>query len=164
MNKKIILAIVAGLILGVVGVYIKAKSWIKDFKFGIASGVKLTKISLTRIDVYLPLWFYNPAPINAVISNLDLKIYFDGYFISSIKNPKNMVLASKRNSTYPLEISLSTGQILTYLGDRGNIINDPDWLKQVEVTIIGSATFDLGIAKMNNFPIKVVDSLKSYVG
>jgi hypothetical protein len=164
MSKKILYGILGALVLSVVLFYLKAKSWIKQFKFGIASGVRITKISLTKIDVYLPLWFYNPAPIDAVISDLDLKIFFDGYYISSIKSPKHIALVSKRNSTYPIDISLSIGQALEYLGDRGEIINDPDWLKQVEITIIGSVTFEIGLIKMKKFPIKIVDSLKSYVG
>ena len=164
MTKKIIYIILASIALGVVMFIFKLKSWIKNIKFGVAEGVRLQKIGLTEINVYLPLWFYNPSPIQAVISDLNLKIFFDGYYISSVKSPKSYLLAPKQNSTYPLDISLSTGQILTYIGDRGYIINDPEWLKKVEITIIGSVTFDLGIVKMKNYPIKIEDNLKSYVG
>ncbi len=164
MTKKIIYIVIASIALGVVMFMFKLKNWIKNIKFGLAQGVHLQKIGLTEIKVYLPLWFYNPSPIEAVISDLNLKIFFDGYYISSVKSPKNYMLASRVNSTYPLEITLSTGQILNYIADRGYVINDPDWLEKVEITIIGSVTFDLGIIKMRNFPIKIEDNLKSYLG
>jgi len=166
MNKKILYGLLAGIVLTIVLLTIKFKSWKKEFKFGIASGVRFTKIGLTNIQIHLPLWFYNPSPIQAVISNLDLKIFFNGTYISSIKSPANYLLASKRNSTYPLDISLSTGQILNWIAEHGYMIevDNTDWLKKVDIVIIGNVTLDLGLVKMKNIPIKIEDNLKTYVG
>ena len=164
MKKGIIFSIIGIFIVGFIALFVKAKQWVKEIKYGVASGVKLQKISPTSIQVYLPVYFYNPTPLSFILSNLDLKVYFNGYYVSSITAPANYKIVKKKYSTYPLTLDVEPEFLLKLLQDNGSVINDPDWTSKVNVKVIGSAKIDLGLIKINDFPINFEEPLKSYVG
>ena len=159
-----IYSIVGVLILSVVLLVLKIKSLAKNIKIGITNGVAITKIGVKVIQIRLPIWFYNPFPNNIIVSDLDLKIYFEDYYVSTVKSPNNYKLESTKNSIYPILIDIEPRHLLKMLSDKGYMIDDPDWLNKVNVKIIGDVTADLGLMRLNNFPISLEDSLKSYVG
>ena len=164
MTKKIIFGFLGALVLAAIILAIRAKTWINQVKYGVATGVKPLKIGFNIIKVYMPIYFYNPTPFTIVASNLDVKILFDSHYVSRIKSPSNYKLISKQNSTYPLTVNVDPKEVINLLAERGEIINDPDWLKKVKVTVIGTVTLDVGLFKLNKFPIEFTDSLKYYVG
>jgi len=165
MGKKIIyILIVAALISGVV-VWYKAKGWAEQIDSGmIPEDIKLSRITTNTVDISIPIWFYNPTPVNLVVSDLDLKIYFDGYFISSVKTPQSYMLKSNQRSTYPLGVQIGIGPVLEYLSNKGYVINDPNWMKKVKITIIGNGTIDVGLLKFKKFPVNFESSLKYWLG
>jgi hypothetical protein len=162
MKKRtlIILAVIVGII---VTIYLSFRSWIQKVQYGVDKGVKLKKISVRNIIVYLPIYFYNPSSLNIVVSNLDLKVFMDNYFVTNITSRGNYELRSKQYSTYPIDINIAPGDLLKILSEKGQVIDDPDWLKDVNVNVQGTATFDLGFIRIPNVPINFSDSLKYYV-
>ena len=162
MNKKalLIVAVIVGII---VTIYLSFRSWLKKVEYGVANGVRLKKISARNIIVYLPIYFYNPSTLNIIVSNLNLKVFMDNYFVTNITSSGNYQLRSKEYSTYPIDINIAPGDLLKILSEKGQVINDPDWLKSVNVNVQGTATFDLGFIRIPNVPINFSDSLKYYV-
>jgi len=162
-SKIVLFSTIGALILLAVIGYMKAKKWISQINYGIASGVKVSKITLQNVSVYVPIWFYNPTPFSFVVSDLDLKIYFNNQYVSSIISPSNYRLNSKVNSTYPLTINVKYADIIKLLAEQGTIINDPDWLSKIQVRIVGTVKIDTGILSLKQ-NINITDSLKYYVG
>lgn len=148
----------------IVGLIVKAKQWFKELKYGIAPGFQLLQVGVREVRVLVPVYIYNPTPFNAIISDMNLRIYFDEYYISTVQVKGNYALRPKEYSTYPLEFKVSTGQVLKYLAERGEVINDPKWTKKVRVSVDGTVTADIGIIKLYNQRVQFNDSLKSYVG
>ena len=163
MKKTWIFIILGVLIATVIGVFLKAKSWGKSVVYGVANGVTIKNISFSGMNILLPIWIYNPAPINIILSNLDLKIYFNDYYVSKIQSPSNYQIKKKQNSTYPLMVNIDAKSTLKLLAEQGQIINEKDWLEMVNVKVIGTVTMDLGLVTITNFKINVEDSLKTYV-
>jgi len=164
-TSKIVLVSLLGIaVASLIGFYVKAKSYVKEVKYGINIGVKILKIGLKDVQILLPIWIYNPSPINIIVSNLDLRIYLDGYYVSTIKSPSSYQLTSEQKSTYPMTISIKTADVLNLLADKGEIINDPEWLSKVFIKVEGTVTLDLGIVRLNKKKIFIEDSLKKYVG
>jgi len=157
--------IIVGSIIGlVVGAFFKVKNWISKIDYGVADGVSLEKVTAQGITVLLPIWIYNPSPFNLVFSNLDLKIYFNGFYVSNIKSPKTYMIASKRNSTYPLYVNIDPKATISLLAQQGQIINEKDWLEKVTVKVEGTVTAEIGVIRVNKLKIDLTDSLKYYVG
>jgi LEA14-like dessication related protein len=163
MKKSWLFIILGVLVATVISLYFKVKTWGKNVTYGIADGVKLNNISVKGISVFLPIWIYNPTPMNIVISNLDLKVYFNGYYVSNIQSRSNYQLLNKRNSTYPLLINVDPASTLKLLAEQGQIINEKDWLDQINVRVEGSVKMDFGLISINNLKINLEDSLKTYV-
>lgn len=163
-TKIVLVALLGMAVATTVGLYFRSKSYLKEIKYGISTGVKLLRIGLKDIQILLPIWLYNPTPINIVVSNLDLRIYMNGYYVSTITSPKSYQLTSGQKSTYPLIISIKTGDVLNLLENEGQIINDQDWLSKVIIRVEGTVTVDLGLFRLNRKKIFIEDSLKKYVG
>jgi LEA14-like dessication related protein len=160
MKKGWIIAIIGFVIVALVAVIVQAKIWIKKVRYGVAPGFKLLRIGVQEIRVLFPIYIYNPTPFKVIASDLNLNIYFDDFFLATVQTPGNYALNPKSNSTYPLEFSVGTGNLLNYLSVRGYQINDPDWMEKVIVTVDGTISADIGIIKLNNQRIHFTDSLK----
>jgi LEA14-like dessication related protein len=161
--KIALFSIIGVLILSVVIGYIKAKKWISEIRYGLANGVRITQFTVQNVSILLPIWFYNPSPFSLVVSDLDLRIYLNNEFVSTIKSPSNYRLNSKVNSTYPITINVKYRDIINLLAKHGAVIDDPDWLKKVNVRVVGDVKLDVGLFSMRR-KINIEDSLKSYVG
>jgi LEA14-like dessication related protein len=157
------LLIVLGLVVAfIVWMLVKSKQWANEVKYGVADGWKLLKIGVTEVTVLIPIYIYNPTPFNAIVSDLDLQIYFDGFYLATVRTPGNYALKPKQNSTYPLTFTVSNGQMLKYLGERGYVINDPNWMKNVKVTVVGTVSADVGILKLSKKRVELNQTLKDY--
>jgi LEA14-like dessication related protein len=164
MKKTWLFTILAVVVATAVGIYLKVRSWAKQIDYGVADGVQLEQLSYEGIKVLLPIWIYNPAPFDVVFSNLNLRIYFNDYYVSTIHSKKNYKIASKQNSTYPIMVTLDPKATLHLLAEQGQIIDEKNWLEKVTVRVEGSVDMDFGLLRINNYDIELVDSLKSYVG
>jgi LEA14-like dessication related protein len=157
-------AIAIGVVIfSVVALYIRVRTWASQIEYGITSGVKLIAISTKNIVVRIPLYFYNPTPIEFVVSNLNIAVYFNDYFISQIVSDKNYAIRPKENSTYPVDINVPPNYVLKFLSEQGILINDQDWLDKVNVKLIGKITVSVGPFTIRNIPFNVEDSLRNYI-
>jgi len=160
--KKVWFIVIGLVVAFIVWVVVKSKKWAKEVKYGVADGYQLLKIGVSEVKVLLPVYIYNPTPFNAIVSDLDLQIYFDGYFLANVRTPGNYAIKPKSYSTYPLTFSVSTGHLLKYLGERGHVINDPNWLSKVKVSIVGTVSADVGVLRLRNQEVQLNQSLKDY--
>lgn len=164
MKKGWIYAIVGVLVVGIVTTIIKINQWSKQIKYGIAEGVEILGFSGSNISVLVPMWIYNPTPFSMVASNLNLKVYFNGYPVSTIKSQSNYKIKSKDYSTYPLNVNVIPQDVLKLIAEQGTIIDEPNWLKKVDVRLLGTVTLDIGIFQIRDFEIDYTDNLKTYIG
>ncbi len=164
MKKGYIYLIVGLLVATIVTTIIKVNLWSKQIKYGIANGVKLLGLSGSKISIFLPIWIYNPTPFSMVASNLNLRVYFNGYPVTTIQSSESYKIKSKDYSTYPLTVNVIPQDVLKLLAEQGTIIDEPNWLKKVDVRLLGTITLDVGIFRIKDFEIDYTDSLKSYVG
>jgi LEA14-like dessication related protein len=157
--------IVIGMVaLAVVGLVMKAKSWQSKVEYGIGKGVKILGLNGKNISVLIPIYIYNPTPFKVIISNLDLDIYFNGFKVSTIESRSNYALPPQKYSTYPITVLIKPMDVINLLADQGAIIDQPDWLKKVNVRILGSVSWYAGVFTIKDYKIDLTDSLKSYLG
>jgi LEA14-like dessication related protein len=163
MKNSWIYIVIGIVVLSVVGLVIKAKSWKDNFKYGLANGIKLLGLNGKNISVLIPIYIYNPTPFKMVVSDLNLDVYFNGFKVSTIQSRSNYALTSQEYSTYPITVLIKPMDVINLLADQGAIIDQPDWLKKVNVRILGSVTMYAGVFTIKDYEIDITDSLKSYL-
>lgn len=166
MKQKKLIIIVSAIIGFVIISYLSIRRWIKSLEYGLASGVKINRVNfqnILSISILLPFYFYNPTPFNLVVSNMNLDVFFDGLKMSEILFEGTFKLKSKQRSNLPFNVNLNVQDVINYLAEKGENINDPDWIKKTKVTMIGTIDVDLGIFNLKKVPFNYTDSLKYYI-
>jgi LEA14-like dessication related protein len=163
MMKKTLTFIAGAVVLIFVLGYLRMRYILGKVEYGIAKGVKPEKLSFREVVVYLPIWIYNPTGSSIVLSNLDLNIFMDKVYVSSITSNQSYRLNPDQKTTYPMTISIKPADIIELLRQKGQVIDDPDWLSKIEVTVMGSVDMDLGWIALKKIPVKFSDNLRYYL-
>jgi LEA14-like dessication related protein len=163
MKPKII--IIISVVFGFLALsYIAVRSWINRIKFGLkVKNLKINKIGWQNINITLPLWMYNPSPFDIVIKNVNLNVYIDGTYLATLSTTQGYMIKSKVASEHPIAINIPTNQLLDILKDKGAMIEDPNWMEKVSISLDGSIGLEAGLINIPKWKIHFDDTLQSWM-
>ena len=164
MKGKIILILAGISALAVVG-YVSVRSWMKKIKFGIKPGsISLSHIGWDSVEIILPVWVYNPTPLNIIVTGMNIKVYIQGTYLATLTSNNQYMIKSKVASEYPILILLPTSTLLKVLSEHGTAIDDPDWKSKVRLAAQGTVSIESGVVALNNLKLDLDDTLKGWMG
>lgn len=164
MKSKLIL-ILAGISALAVAGYLSVRSWMKKLKFGIKpTEMSLSHIGWDAVEIILPIWIYNPTPLNIIVTGMNIKVYIQGTYLATLTSNNKYMIKSKIASEYPVLISLPTSDLLKVLSEHGTAIDDPNWKSKVKLAVQGSVSLESGVVVLNNLKLDFDDTLQGWMG
>jgi hypothetical protein len=165
MNRTNTVALILGATL-ILAMFVRnrIRNAVSRLDYGIAPGLKITNFTFGEATLVLPIWVYNPANLNIILSRMNLNIFINKTFAGTVRIDKSYRISAQNKSIIPLTVTLQNTQVMQILIQNQNALLDGSWREKIDITVTGTTRAEAGVIYVDTLPFSLSGNYKWWMG